>query len=344
MAPGSRVNKSNDNFKHAKGTVMELPRRNLFFLASGAVALSVLPKKARAESYPSRPVRIVVPIAAGLTPDILARMIGERLSERLGQPFLVENRPGGDQNIGTELVARASPDGYTLLFATAASAINASLYDKLNYSFLHDIAPVASLVRVPLVMEVNPTVPAKTVPEFIAYAKANPGKINMASGGNGSPQHMAGELFKMMTRVEMVHVPYRGNMLPDLVAGQVQVYFGPLPSSIGFIQSGKLRALAVTSATRSEALPDVPAVAEFVPGFEASAWYGVTTPASTPVPIVDKLNQEINLALADPNIKSKLADLGAEPTPNAPAEFGKFIAAETEKWATVIRAANIKPE
>ncbi|HMG77624.1 MAG TPA: tripartite tricarboxylate transporter substrate binding protein [Xanthobacteraceae bacterium] len=310
------------------------------------MAAAALPAYARnvwAESYPVRPVHLIVPIAPSLTPDILARLIGQRLSETLGQPFIIENRPGGDQTIGTEIVTRAAPDGYTLLLATAACAVNASLYDHLNYNFIRDIAPAVGLVRVPLVMEVNPSVPAKTLPEFIDYAKANPGKINMASGGNGSPQHVAGELFKMMTGIDMVHIPYRGNMLPDLMAGQVQVYFGPLPSSIGFIQSGKLRALAVTSAARSQSLPDVPAIAEFVPGFEADAWYGLGAPAGTPVPIADKLNIAVNDALADPGIKAKLAELGAQPMPLTPAEFGKFIVDETEKWGKVVKFAGIKP-
>jgi tripartite-type tricarboxylate transporter receptor subunit TctC len=319
-----------------------LPRRKFLHFAISAAALSAVPRIARAESYPARPVRIVVPIAPGLTPDILARLIGQRLSEQLGQPFIIENRPGGDQNIGTELVVRAPADGYALLLVTAANAINASLYADLSYNFIRDIAPVAGLVRVPLVMEVNPSVPAKTVPEFIAYAKANPGKVNMASGGNGSPQHVAGELFKMMTGVNMVHVPYRSNMLPDLMAGQVQVYFGPLPSSIGFIQSQKLRALAVTSAARSQALPDIPAIAEFVPGYEAYGWYGIGVPKDTPNQIVDVLNKAINAALADPAMKGKLADLGAELMPGTPADFGRFIAGETEKWGKVVKFASIK--
>jgi tripartite-type tricarboxylate transporter receptor subunit TctC len=319
-----------------------LPRRKILHFALSAAALSAVPRIARAESYPARPVRVVVPIAPGLTPDILARLIGQSLSEQLGQPFIIENRPGGDQNIGTELVVRAPADGYALLLITATNAINASLYADLSYNFIRDIAPVASLVRVPLVMEINPSVPVKTVPEFIAYAKANPGKINMASGGNGSPQHVAGELFKMMTGVDLVHVPYRSNMLPDLMAGQVQVYFGPLPSSIGFIRSEKLRALAVTSAARSQALPDIPAVAEFVPGYEANGWYGIGAPKDTPNQIIDLLNKAINAALADPAMKGKLTDLGAEPMPGKPADFGRFIAGETEKWSKVVKFASIK--
>jgi tripartite-type tricarboxylate transporter receptor subunit TctC len=321
---------------------MKLPRRQFLHLTAGAAALSLVPRMARAETYPARPVRIVVTVAPGLTPDILARLIGQWLSDRLGQQFIVENRPGASGNIGTEVAVKAPADGYTLLFVTQMNSINAALFQNLNFNFIHDIAPVAGIVRVPLVLEVHPSVPATTVPEFIAYAKANPGKLAMASGGEGSPQHLAGELFKMMAGVDMLHVPYRGNMLPDLIAGQVQVYFGPIPSSIGFIRAEKLRALAVTSATRSPVLPDIPTVGEFVPGYEASSWYGIGSPKDTPVELVERLNGEINAALADPAIKGRLADLGAEPTPMTPAGFGKFLAAETEKWGNVVKLASIK--
>ena len=321
---------------------MKLPRRQLLHFAAGAAALSLIPRTARAEAYPARPVHIIVPDAPGITPDIMARMMGQWLSERLGQPFIVENHPGGGQNLGTELVVRAPADGYALLLITLAAAVNATLYDDLNFNFIRDIAPVASIVRGPLVMEVPPTFPINTVPEFIAYAKANPGKVNMASGGNGSPQHVAGALFKIMAGVDMVHVPYHGNPLPDVLSGQVQVYFGPIPSSIGYIRSGKLRALAVTGTTRSQILPDIPTVAEFVPGYEAGSWYGLGAPKATPTALVERLNNEINAALADSAFKARLADLGAEPLPMTPAEFGKFLAAETEKWGKVVKLASIK--
>jgi len=321
---------------------MKLPRRQLLHFAAGAAALSLIPRTARAEAYPARPVHIIVPDAPGITPDIMARMMGQWLSERLGQPFIVENHPGGGQNLGTELVVRAPADGYALLLITLAAAVNATLYDNLNFNFIRDIAPVASIVRGPLVMEVPPTFPINTVPEFIAYAKANPGKVNMASGGNGSPQHVAGALFKIMAGVDMVHVPYHGNPLPDVLSGQVQVYFGPIPSSIGYIRSGKLRALAVTGTTRSQILPDIPTVAEFVPGYEAGSWYGLGAPKATPTALVERLNNEINAALADSAFKARLADLGAEPLPMTPAEFGKFLAAETEKWGKVVKLASIK--
>jgi tripartite-type tricarboxylate transporter receptor subunit TctC len=320
---------------------MKLPRRTLLHLAGCAAALT-LSRVAWAQTYPMRPVRIVVPVPAGLAPDIIARLIAQQLSERLGQPFIVENRPGSGNNIGTEVVVRASPDGYTLLVATLPNAVNTTLYDNLNFNFIRDITPVAGVMHTPLVMEVNPSVPAKTVPEFIAYAKANPGKITMVSGGNGSPPHVAGELFKMMTGVDMIHVPYNGNPLPDLLAGQVQVYFGLIPSSIGYIRTDKLRALAVTSATRSPALPDIPTMSEFVPGYVASGWYGIGAPKSTPAEIVNKLSKEIDAALADPQMKARLADLGAEPMPMTPVEFGKFIADETEKWGKVVKFAGIK--
>ena len=322
---------------------MKLRRRRFLHLAASAASLAAFPRLARAETYPARPVRIVVTVEPGITPDIIARLMAQQLSERLGQPFIVENRPGAGQNLGTELVVRSPPDGYTLELVTLANAVNASLYNDLHFNFIRDIAPVASILRAPLVMEVNPSVPAKTVPEFIAYAKANPGKINMASGGNGSPQHVAGELFNMMAGVDMVHVPYRsGNPLPDLLAGQTQVYFGPILSSLGYIRADKLRALAVTSATRSQVLPDAPTVGDFVPGYEVSAWYGVGVPKNTPAEIVDKLNSEINAALADPETSAKLAGLGAEVTPATPTAFGKLIADETEKWGKVVKFASIK--
>jgi tripartite-type tricarboxylate transporter receptor subunit TctC len=323
---------------------VKLPRRQFLHLAAGAFMLQAVSMIARAQDYPARPVRIIVGFPAGLTPDIIGRLIARWLSERLGQQFVVENRPGAAGNVGTESAVRAPPDGYTLLVVATPNAINATLYQELNYNFIRDIAPVATMMRVPLVMEVNPSVPAKTLSELIAYAKANPGKINMASGGNGSPQHVAGELFKMMAGVDMVHIPYRGNPLPDLLGGQVQVYFGPIPSSIGYIRADKLRALAVTGTTRSEALPDIPTVAELIPGYEASAWYGIGAPRNTPAEIVDKLNREINAALADPAMLARLADLGAAPMSVTPAEFSRFVAAETEKWAKVVKFSGAKPD
>jgi tripartite-type tricarboxylate transporter receptor subunit TctC len=325
---------------------MKLPRRNFLHLAAGAAAMPAVSRIARAQTYPSRPVRIIVTFAAGSSSDIIARLMGQWLSERLGQPIIVENRPGAAGNIGTEIGVRAPPDGYTLLMALSVNAINASVYDSLPFNFIRDTAPVASIASIPLVMEVNPSVSAKTVPEFIAYAKANPGKLNMASAGNGTPSHVSGELFKMMAGVDMVHVPYRGEavVLADLIGGQVQVYFGVMPASLGYIRAGKLRALAVTSATRQEALPDVPTVGEFLPGFEARGWYGIVVPKATPTQIVEKLNKEINAALADPNMNKRLTDLGCAVFAGSPTDFGKFIADETEKWAKVIRAANIKPE
>jgi len=325
---------------------MKLPRRNFLHLAAGAAALPTISRVTWAQAYPSRPVRIIVPFAAAGAFDIMARLIGQWLSERLGQPFVIENRPGAGTNIGTETVVKAPPDGYTLLLAGTPNAINATLYEKLNFNFIRDIASVAGISRAPLVMAVHPSVPAKTVPEFIAYAKANPGKISMASAGIGAPSHVSGELFKMMAGVNVVHVPYRGAgpALVDLLAGQVQVGFPSMPSSIEYVRAGKLRALAVTSATRSDALPDIPTVGEFLPGYEASASYGIGAPKNTPAEIVDKLNEAINAGLADPTIKARLADLGGVPMPMSPAEFGKLIADETEKWAKVIRAANIKAE
>jgi tripartite-type tricarboxylate transporter receptor subunit TctC len=325
---------------------MKFARRKFLHLAAGAAALPALPRSAWAQAYPARPVRLIVQVPAGGSPDIVARVIAQWLSERLGQQFVVDNRPGASGNLATEAVVRAPADGYLLLFAMSANAINATLYDNLRFNFMRDAAPVASIARIPLVMEVHPSVPAKTVPEFIAYAKVNPGKINMASSGNATPLHVAGELFKMMAGVDLVHVPYRGEAvaMPDLVSGQVQVMFGVLPSSLGYIRSGQLRALAVTAAKRQGVLPDVPAMDEFLPGYEASGWYGLAAPAATPADIVEKLNTEINAALADPKTKARLADLGCLVFAGSPADFGTFVAGEIEKWAKVIRAAGIKAE
>jgi len=325
---------------------MKLPRRKFLHLAASAAALPAVSRFAWAQAYPSRPVRIIVGFPPGGGMDINARLIGQSLSERLGQPFVIENRPGAGGNVGTEAVVRASPDGYTLLLFGPSDTINATLYERLNYNFIRDITPVGTVSRVPNVMTVPPSFPAKTLPDFVAYAKANPGKINMASAGIGASDHMAGELFKMMTGVDMVHVPYRGAApaLNDLIGAQVQVMFGTMPASIQHIRAGSLRALAVTSATRSEALPGVPAVAEFVPGYEATTPYGVGVPKNTSAAIVEKLNKEINAALADPKLKARLADLGAEPLPMTPAECKKFVVDETEKWGKVVRTANIKVE
>jgi tripartite-type tricarboxylate transporter receptor subunit TctC len=323
----------------------KLPHRRQFLhLAAGVAALPVMSRMARAQVYPSRPVRIVVGFPPGGGNDILARLMGQWLSERLGQPFIIENRPGGGSNIGTEAVVRAPPDGYTLLLVVPANAINTAFYEKLSFNFTLDIAPVASIAGGLFVMLVNPSFPAKTVPEFIAYAKTNPGKINMASAGIGDGTHMCGELFKMMAGINMVHVPYRGGApaLTDLIGGQVQVMFAGMSSSIEYIRAGTLRALAVTTATRSEVLPDVPTVGEFVPAYEASTWFGIGAPRNTPTDIIDKLNKEINAALGDPKIKARLGDLGGMPLTGSPADFGKLIADETEKWGKVVRAANIK--
>jgi len=326
---------------------MKLPhRRHVLHLAAGAAALPAISRFAWAQAYPAQPVRIIVGFGPGGVSDILARLIGQWLSERLGRPFVVENRPGAGTNVATEAVARAPADGYTLLWLTSSNAINTTLYEKLNFDFSRDIAPVASIVLVPSVMEVSSEFPTKTVPEFIAHAKANPGKINMGAAGPGSSTHIFGELFKMMAGVNLVPVQYRssGPALTDLIAGQVQVMFDPLGSSIEYIKAGRLRALAVTTATRSEALPDGPTVGEFVPGYEASLWQGIGAPKSTPTEIVDRLNKEINAALADPKIKARLADLGSTPLVNSPGDFAKLIANDTEKWGKVIRAANIKAE
>jgi tripartite-type tricarboxylate transporter receptor subunit TctC len=325
---------------------MKLPRRNFLRLAAGAVALSPGSRIARAQGYPSRPVRIIVPFAPGGSTDITARLIGQWLSERLGQQFLTENRPGAGSNIGTEVVVNAPPDGYTLLLVGASSAINATLYEKLNFNFLRDITPIAGIISIPFVMAVGPSFPAKTASEFIAHAKGNPGKVSIASGGNGTAGHLSGELFKMMAGVNMVHVPYRGEApaLTDLLGGQVQVMFATMPASIEYIKAGKLRSLAVTTATRLDALPNVPTVGDLLPGYEASAWQGVGAPKNTPAEIIAKLNNEINTGLADPKLKVRLADLGGTVIAGSPADFGKLIADETEKWGKVIRAANIKPE
>jgi len=325
---------------------MKLPRRKFLHVAAGAAALPALPRVASALDYPTRPVHLLVGFAAGGPLDTSARLIGQWLSERLGQPFVIENRPGAGSNLATEIVVRAPPDGYTLLEASAANAWNAALYDNLSFNFIRDIALVAGVRRAAGVMEVNPSVPVRTVPEFIAYAKANPGKINMATGGAGSAPHLYGELFKMMAGVDLVTVNYRGSApaLPDLIAGQVQVMFDVVISSIGHIRAGKLRPLGVTTTTRLEVLPDVPPISDFLPGYEASSWDGIGAPANTPLEIVGILNKQVNAALADPTFKARLADLGAEPFAGSPAEFGKFIVDYTEKWGKVIRAAGIKAE
>ena len=315
-------------------------RRRLLHLALGAVALPAVSRVARAQTYPTRPVRIIASYPAGSAPDLVARLVARRLSDRLGQEFAVENRPGS--NIAAEMVVRAPPDGYTLLMTTGTNALDATLHPSSNFNFIRDIAPVASIARTPVVVAVNPSLPAKTLPDFIAYAKANPGKIRFASSGDGTPLHLAGELFKMMTGVELAHVPYRGSYMPDLLGGQVQVAFTTIPSVIEYIRTGKLRALAVASATRSDVLPGVPTVGEFVPGYAANAWYGLGAPKGTPAEIIEKLNRATSAALADPNAKLRLAGLGAEPMSMTPAEFGKLMLDETEKWAKVIRAANIK--
>ena len=325
---------------------MKLPRRQFLHLAAGAAALPAVSRFAWAQAYPSRPVRLIAPVAPAGATDILARLMGQWLSERLGQSFVIENRPGGGNNIGTEAVVRAPADGYTLLMAATPNAVNATLYDKLSFNFLRDIAPVASVIRAPYVIAVNPTVAAKTIPELIAYAKANPGKLSMGSTGTGSGAHMAGELFKMMAGVDMVHVPYRGGGagLTDLLGGQVQVMFVSTVSSIEHIKTGRLRALAVTTATRSDEMPDIPTVGEFVLGYEASAWFGVGAPNNTPSQIIDKLNEAINAGLADPKIEARLADLGGTPLVGSPAEFGKLIADETEKWGKVVKFTGIKAD
>jgi tripartite-type tricarboxylate transporter receptor subunit TctC len=321
-------------------------RRQFLSLAAAAAAIPVASHIAWAQAFPTRPIRFVVAFAAGGTNDIVARLIGQWLSERLGQPVIVENRPGAGSNIGTEAVVRAPPDGYTLLVAGTPNAINGTLYEKMSFDFIRDMAPAAGILRVPLVMEVHPSVPVHTVSEFIAYAKANPSKINYASAGIGGVTHVTGELFKMLAGVEMRHVPYRGAgpALTDLLGGQVQVMFDIMPSSIEYIRAGKLRALAVTTATRSQALPDLPTVGDFVPGFEASAWFGVCAPRNTPTDIVGKLNQEINAVLSDPKMRARIAGLGGTVLAGSPADFGKFIVDETEKWAKVVRLSGARPE
>jgi tripartite-type tricarboxylate transporter receptor subunit TctC len=325
---------------------MKLPRRRFLHLAAGTVAFPAVLRIAWAQSYPLRPVRVIVGFAAGGTTDVLARMIGQWLSERLGQPFLVENRPGAGTNIATEAVVKSAPDGYTLLMVSPPNTINATLYEKLNFNFLRDIAAVAAIARVPNVMEVNPSVPAKTVAEFIAYAKANPGKLSFASAGVGSSQHLSGEMFKMMAGVDMVHVPYRGGApaLTDLIGGQVQLMFDNVSSSIEHIRTGKLRPLAVSTATRSDALPDIPTVGDVLPGFEASAVNGVGVPRETPSDVIALLNRHINAALADPAIKARLANLGSTVLPGSPADYGMLLANETEKWAKVVKFSGAKPD
>jgi tripartite-type tricarboxylate transporter receptor subunit TctC len=325
---------------------MKILRRQFLSLAAGAAALPAASRIVRAQTYPARPVRLIVGFPPGGSTDIVARLMGQWLSERLGQPFIIENRPGAGSNLAAEAVVRAPPDGHTLLLIFSANAINTTLYDKLSFNFTRDIAPVASIVRVPHVLEVNPSVPAKTIPEFIAYAKSNPGKLNMASGGNGTPAHVSGELFKLMTGINMVHVPYRGAgpALTDLIGGQVQVEFDNLTSSIEYIRTGKLRALAVTTATRSEALPEIPTVAEFVPGYEASAFMGIGATKNTPAEIIDRLNKEINAGLADPKVKARFSDLGANVVPGSPVDFGKLIVDDTEKWAKVVKFSGAKPD
>jgi len=325
---------------------MTLSRRRVLELATGAVAFAPISRDARAQTYPMRPVRIIVGFSAGGPTDITARLIAQWLSEHLGQEFIVENRPGAASNIGTEAALRSPPDGYTLLLVTSTNAVNATFYENLNFNFMNDIAPVAGIIRVPFVMEINPGIPAKTVPEFIAYARANPGKINMASGGIGTSVHIAGELFKMMAGVNLVHVPYRGSApaLTDMISGQVHVMFDILTSSIQHIRSGALRALAVTSVTRSEALPDLPTVGEFLPGYEATAWYGIAAPKNTPSEIVNKLNKEINAGLADPKTKARFAELASTVIPGSPADFGLLVEEEIEKWGKVVKFSGAKPE
>jgi tripartite-type tricarboxylate transporter receptor subunit TctC len=325
-------------------------KRSVKSIGFGALGLALIAAAgigpARALDYPTRPVHLIVGYPAGGTTDILARLVGQYLSERLGQQFIIDNRSGAGNNIGTEVVVNAAPDGYTLLLVNPANAINATLYEKLPFNFIRDIAPVAGIVRVPNVMEVNPAVPAKTVAEFIAYAKANPGKVNMASSGNGTSIHVSGELFKMMTGVDMLHVPYRGSApaLTDLMGGQVQVLFDNMPSSVEYLKAGKLRPLAVTTAARADALPGVPTVAETVPGYEASAWFGLGAPKGTPAEIVDKLNAAVNAGLADPKLKARLADLGGTMLTGPAADFGKLIAEETEKWAKVVKFSGARPD
>jgi tripartite-type tricarboxylate transporter receptor subunit TctC len=326
--------------------LMKLPRRKFLHLVAGAAALPAVSPIANAQAYPTRPVRIIAAFAAGGGVDITARLIGQWLSDRLGQSFITENRPGAGGNIGTEAVVNAPPDGHTLLLATIPNAVNGALYEKLNFNFSRDIAPVAGIIRVPMAILAHPSLPAATVPELIAYAKANPGKINMASAGTGSAPHLAGELFNVMAGIKLVHVPYRGQgpALGDLLGGQVQVMFATTPGTTDYVRTGRLKGLAVTTAARTEVLPELPTIGEFVPGYEASQWYGVGAPKNTPAEIVDKLNKEINAALADPKMKARFAEIGGEVLPGSPADFGKFIAEETEKWEKVVKFAGLKPD
>jgi tripartite-type tricarboxylate transporter receptor subunit TctC len=323
---------------------MNLPRRRFLQLAVGAVALPAISRFALAQTYPSKPARIIVPFPAGNATDIVARLVGQSLSERMGQSFIIDNRPGAGGNIGTEAGAKSTPDGYTLLLVSPSAAISPALYDKLNFNPLRDIAPVAAVGSAPYIVTLNPSFPAKTLPEFIAYAKANPGKVDYASTGSGSASHLCGELFKALANIDMLHVPYRSSFLPDLLSGQAKVVFAPISLVLEHVRAGKLRALAVTTATRAEALPDIPSVSEFLPGYEASAWYGIGAPGNTPAEIITKLNGEINAGLADPKMKSRLADLGATVNPGSPSDFGKLLVEETEKWAKVVKAAGIKPD
>jgi tripartite-type tricarboxylate transporter receptor subunit TctC len=325
---------------------MTLPRRRFLQLAAAATAVPTVARTARAQAYPARSVRLIIGYTPGGSADITARLMGQWLTERFGQTFVVESRPGGGTNIATEAAVRAPADGYTLLLVAPANAINATLYEKLNYDFLRDMAPVAGLIRFPNIMEVNPSVPAKSIPEFIAYAKANPGKINYASAGNGSTIHMSAELFKMMAGVDLVHVPYRGGApaLTDMLGGQVQVMFDNLPTSLEHVRAGRLRPLGITSARRSELLPDVPTVADFVPGYESSAWYGVGAPKGTPVEIIDRLNSEINAILAEPRMKTRVAEMGATLIAGSPAAFGKLVTDETEKWGKVVKFSGAKAD
>jgi tripartite-type tricarboxylate transporter receptor subunit TctC len=345
MPPRAQVARNQQHKRRPILTTAHNPRRRFLSLAAGAATLPAVSRLTWAQAYPARPVRIIVAQAAGSASDVFARLIGQWLSERLGQQFIIENRPGAGTNIGTEVVVRASPDGYSLLLVPTASAINATLYaDKLNFNFIRDIAAVASIASAPFVMELNPSLPAKSVPGFIAYAKANPGKINMASAGNGSLQHVAGELFKMMTGVNLVHVPYRGSTpaLTDLIAGRVQLMFDATASSLPHIRARKLRPLAAPTATRSEVLPDLPTVGDFVPGYEVTGWVGLGAPESTPAEIISKLDKEVNAALADPKIKARFADLGSTVLPGSPVDFGKLLADETEKWGKVVKFSGIK--
>jgi tripartite-type tricarboxylate transporter receptor subunit TctC len=325
---------------------MKLSRRSLLHLSAGAVALPALFRRARAQTYPARPIRLIIGYTPGGSADITARLTGQWLSERLGQSVIVESRPGGGTNIATEAVVRAPPDGYTLLLVAPANAINATLYDKLSFDFLRDIVPVAGIIRFPNVVDVNPSLPVKSIPELIAYAKTNPGKLNMASSGNGSTIHMSGELFKMMTGINMVHVPYRGGApaLTDLIAGQVHVMFDNIPTSAEHVRSGRLRGLAVTGTARSHVLPELPTVADFLPGYEASAWYGLGAPRNTPTAVIDRLNDAVNAILADPTSQGRFAELGASLLPGSPADFGKLLADETEKWGKVVKFAGAKPD